>query len=361
MINRWRAIDWPLLIVSALLSLIGLVLIYTITYPSVQFSLVQSQLIALIGGLAIAIILTLVDYRSWYSLAFLNYGVGVVLLAAVWLIGVKQFGAVRWLDLGFIQLQPSELMKIFIILFLARLLSMWSSAFTVGRLVTLLIMALIPIILVFVQPDLGTAAILTLILIGMLILAHLPWKWWAALLLIGLFTLPLIYSNLQGYQKDRLRTFLAPHDDVSGQGYNVRQAQIAIGSGGLTGQGLGRGSQSQLNFLPVAHTDFIFAGLAEATGLLGSSVLLLLYVVLINRVFKVAAVAKDQFGMFTAVGTAIMFGSQILINIGMNLGLLPVTGIPLPFVSFGGTSLIVSLACIGILQSIHVRHKKITF
>lgn len=361
MIHRWQTIDWSLVIVPGLLILIGLVLIYTITFPTVQFSLAQSQLIALSVGLLAAVFMAVFDYRSWYSLAYIAFALGIALLMVVSLAGSKQFGAIRWIDLGFFQLQPSELMKIILILLLARLLSGWSSAMTLIRLISLLLLAAIPIGLVFVQPDLGTAGVLAAILFGMLLLARLPWKWWLGLIIVGLSLLPLVYFNLQDYQKARLQSFFSPQDDSSGRGYNVRQAEIAIGSGGLIGQGLGRGSQSQLNFLPVAHTDFIFSGLAEAAGLLGSGVLLLLYAILVNRIFKVAALAKDQFGSYTAAGIAIMFACQIVVNIGMNLGLLPITGIPLPMVSFGGSSLIVSLISLGILQSIYSRHKKITF
>lgn len=172
---------------------------------------------------------------------------------------------------------------------------------------------------------------------------------------------PFAYGQLREYQQDRIKTFFSPNNDLSGQGYNVRQAAIAIGSGRFFGQGLGQGSQSQLNFLPVAHTDFIFSGLAEATGFVGSLILLTLYWLLIYRAVVIAEIAKDLFGSYLAVGIAIMIAFQVIVNVGMNIGLLPVTGIPLPFVSFGGTSLILSFSALGILQSVYSRHKKITF
>lgn len=359
--NRLRIFDWSIVVVPLLLLLLGIVVIYTVTFPTVQFALARSQIIYAIIGLLVAAALTVVDYRTWRSLAPIAYLAGVVLLIFVIFLGSRQFGASRWIDLGFFHLQPSEIFKLILIIVLARLLSGWSGTITFGRLITLLIIAAVPTVLVFVQPDLGTASVLLAITLGLLVVARLPWRWWLAMGLIGAILLPVGYLHLQDYQKSRLLTFMNPESDPSGQGYNIRQAAIAIGSGGLTGQGLGQGSQSQLNFLPVAHTDFIFSGLAEATGLLGSTILLVLYVILFARSFKVAELAKDEFGMYLAAGIGIMLGFQVLVNVGMNIGLLPVTGIPLPFVSFGGTSLLVSMASVGILQSIYARHKKISF
>lgn len=361
MSNRLRQVDWTLVIVPLLLLFLGVVVIYTVTFPTVQFDLARSQIIYAILGLAVAIFLTFIDYRSWQSLSGFGYIIGIALLIAVFFLGSRQFGASRWIDLGFFHLQPSELFKLILVIVLARLLSTWSDLMTIRRLIYLLIVAAIPIGLVLNQPDLGTASVLIVITVGMLVFAKLPWRWWAAMVVIAAVLAPLAYSQLHDYQKTRVKTFLAPEQDLSGSGYNVRQAAIAIGSGGLFGQGLGQGSQSQLNFLPVAHTDFIFAGLAEATGLLGSLILLTLYLVLIARIFRVAELAKDQFGMYIALGIAIMYAYQVFVNIGMNIGILPVTGITLPFVSFGGTSLLVSAAALGLLQSVYVRHKKITF
>lgn len=361
MSNKLRIFDLALIAVPLLLLLIGLVVLYTVTFPSVQFTLARSQAIYAVIGIAVALSLTFIDYRNWQNLSFVFYGLGIVLLITVFYLGSRQFGASRWIDLGIFQLQPSEILKLVLILTLARLLSLWKSEITLWRLLIVLAVATLPVILVFRQPDLGTAGVLMIITFGLLFFAGMPWRWWLAITLSVLILLPLGYTSLQPYQKSRIQTFLTPASDPRGTGYNVRQATIAIGSGGLFGQGLGRGSQSQLNFLPVVHTDFIFAGLAEATGLLGAIILLALYFVLLARIFRVAELSKDSFGMYVALGIAIMLGFQIFVNVGMNLGVIPVTGIPLPFVSFGGTSLIVNLAAMGILQSIYARHKKITF
>lgn len=357
----WRSLDWPLLIVPILLMLFGIAVIYTITFPTVQFSLARSQIIFALLGLFVGLFLMLLDYRNWQSLAFFFYFIGLILLIMVLLFGAKTFGAARWIDLGFFQLQPSEIMKLILIFILAKSLALWTGKMTLMRLFAYIVIAGIPIGLVLRQPDLGTAGVLVAISLGMLIYSKLSFRWWLAMGLITLLLSPLAYVNLHEYQKNRLKVFFSPQHDTSGQGYNVRQAAIAIGSGGLIGQGLGQGSQSQLNFLPVAHTDFIFAGLAEATGLIGSVIILILFIVLVNRVLRTAGLAKDEFGAFLALGVAVMFTFQIIVNIGMNLGLVPVTGITLPFISYGGTSLIVSLASVGILQSVYVRHKQITF
>ncbi len=361
MISRLRILDWPLLVVVMLLLLIGIAVIYTVTFPTVQFAIARAQIIYALIGLLVFVILTYLDYRSWRGLSFLIYLGGIALLIGVIFIGSKQFGAARWIDFGFFQLQPSEIFKLCLIFVLARLLASWSENMTVTRLLTFLAVAAVPIMLVFRQPDLGTAGVLSAITAGMLIAARLPLKRWLLIIALGLIVVPIGYSQLRDYQRARIKTFLTPSHDDAGQGYNVRQATIAIGSGGIFGQGLGRGSQSQLNFLPVAHTDFIFAGLAEATGLMGGSIVIILYFILISRCLRLAEVAKDEFGMFLAVGITMMFASQIVVNIGMNVGLLPVTGIPLPFISSGGTSLIVSFATLGILESIALRHKKIVF
>lgn len=361
MLNRLRLFDWTIVVIPLLLILIGVVVIYTVTFPTVGFNLARSQIIFALLGLVTAAVLTFVDYRTWQNMSYLFYSLGMLLLISVFFIGSSQFGAARWIDFGFFQLQPSEIFKVILILIMAKLLSMWAGAITIPRLLIIGLVAAIPTGIVFKQPDLGTASVLVAITFGMLIFTKLPWKWWLTIAAIIAVSLPIGYNLLEDYQKQRIATFMSPEADPGGTGYNVRQATIAIGSGGLLGQGLGRGSQSQLNFLPVAHTDFIFAGLAEATGFIGASVLLILYLILVSRIFRIAELAKDSFGMYVALGMVIMIGFQVVVNVGMNLALLPVTGIPLPFVSSGGTSLIITMAGIGILQSIYIRHKKITF
>ena len=222
-----------------------------------------------------------------------------------------------------------------------------------------LALVVVPVGMIIAQPDLGTASVVAVIGAGLFLAARPSARVVLLLFAVLLIGSGLVLTNLQDYQRQRLETFFNPSADPQNAGYNVLQAKIAIGSGGLTGQGFGQGSQTVLNFLPVAHTDFIFAGFAEATGFIGSMTLIGLYVMLIFRILRVASITNDRFGSLMAIGIGTKLFFQTFVHIGMNLGLLPVTGIPLPFVSHGGTALIVDLALIGILQSIYIRHWRI--
>ncbi len=207
----------------------------------------------------------------------------------------------------------------------------------------------------------GTASVVFIITLFLLFSSSIKKVYLAIGLIVLLALSPLAWHFLKPYQKNRIEAFINPSIDPHGAGYNVSQSKIAIGSGGIFGTGLGKGSQSQLNFLPVAHTDFIFAGTAESTGFIGSIFLFTLLLILMIRVVNVAGLAKDDFGMYLGIGFGAMFLFQILVNIGMNMGIMPVTGIPLPFVSYGGSAMLTNMAAIGLLQSVYARHKKINF
>jgi rod shape determining protein RodA len=352
-------IDWSLYILPIILSVMGIAIIFSITYGT-TVSLAISQGVYLILGIAIAIGLTILDYRTLKGLYLILYIIGIALLVTVLFIGTKTYGASRWINLYVFQLQPSEIFKLIILITLSKLFADWEN-FDLKKILLSIILVLIPVFLIFKQPDLGTA---TVIIVGFLTILFLsPIR--KIYLIIGLAVIlafsPLAWHFLKPYQKSRITAFLNPTTDPHGAGYNVAQAKIAVGSGGLMGQGLGEGSQSQLNFLPVAHTDFIFAGTAEAIGFVGSTFLIIVFILMVIRVFNVAIIAKDNFGMYLASGIGMMFLFQALVNIGMNLGIMPVTGIPLPFVSSGGSSMFTSFAAIGILQSIYRHHRKITF
>jgi len=282
------------------------------------------------------------------------------LLIAVLIFGTKVFGATRWIDLGVFQLQPSELLKASIILFAASLLARG----TVGwwkTLIWVVAMVAVPIGLVLRQPDLGTAIVIGVIFISLFFSWPIARRVKLITFILILAILPLGWLIMKDYQHQRIYTFINPGRDPYGSGYNVIQSLIAVGSGGVWGRGLGNGPQSQLNFLPVAHTDFIFAGWAESTGFVGAMGLIIVLALLNWRIYHVAVVAKDAFGKYLAIGFGAIITAQIVINIGMNLGLAPVTGIPLPFVSYGGSSLVINFMMMGIMQSIYLRHKKITF
>ena len=352
-------IDWSLFLLPLLLTCLGVAVIFSITYGQ-QTYLALDQGIYFLFGVVIAIALTFLDYRSLKGLYLVLYLIGLGLLLLVLFLGTKNFGATRWINLYIFQLQPSELFKVIILIVMAKLFADWEKV-TVSRIILILFLVALPIILIFRQPDLGTASVIFIELITILFLSPLKKVYLIIALGLILAFSPLGWHFLKTYQKNRIVSFINPSADPRGAGYNVSQAKITVGSGGLWGMGLGKGTQSQLNFLPVAYSDFIFAGTAEATGFIGSTFLIVLLIILVFRVVNVAKVAKDSFGMYFAGGFAGILLFQILVNIGMNLGIMPVTGIPLPFVSYGGTAMITNMAAIGILQSIYLRHKKITF
>lgn len=274
---------------------------------------------------------------------------------------ICEFNACRWINLGFFQLQTSELFKLVIILVFSAFLSDRQGRMPWWHVFLYLGVLAVPAFLILSQPDLGTMLVVVLCGVTLLLAARFPWAVWLVLLLCALVAMPVVWQKLKPYQRQRVEVFLNPDIDPNKTGYNVRQAEIAVGSGGVFGRGFGKGTQSQLNFLPVAHTDFIFAGYAEATGFVGSLFLLAVFMVLIWRALHVAHISKDAYGRFVAIGIATLIAVQFFVNIGMNIRLMPVTGIPLPLVSYGGTSLFVTMIALGILQSIVLRHKKIDF
>lgn len=356
-----KTIDWILYLIPVILMAAGLAVIYSFTYYNDKIYLFYNQIIYAVIGLALMIFLTFLDYRNFKGLAIYLYLIGLGLLVLVLFYGSSAFGATRWLDLGIFQLQPSELVKVFLVIFLARLFADKMGDIRFRDIIWAGFLTFIPALLILRQPDFGTVAVLCIGALAVILASKVKKVHLLAILAVVLVALPVIWFSLKDYQKERIHTFLSPSADPFGAGYNVLQSTITVGSGGLLGRGLGHGPQSQLNFLPIAHTDFIFAGLAEASGFIGSIVLIGLFVFLIIRMVKVARISKDNFGTLLAVGFAAILIFQMIVNIGMNLGIMPVTGIPLPFVSYGGSSLIMNLAMIGILQSIYLRHKKITF
>lgn len=366
--KRWQMVDWSLYVVPLILLTLGIATIYTVSFINRGSELARDQAVFAGIGVVLMVMLTFLDYRILKSLVLPIYFVGLILLAILVVppldhstLVVTSFGATRWINLGFFQLQPSEFFKIVLILTLASYLSDKRANMKWWHVLGAIFMTVVPVLLILKQPDLGTAIVLLVIMLAMLIVASLPKLYYYLFGAGALISTPLVWFLLKEYQRQRLVTFFDPGKDPLGAGYNVLQSLIAVGSGGLSGRGFGQGSQSQLNFLPVAHTDFIFAGFAEATGFVGAFVLIALYLLLFMRTVVIAKVAKDDFGMFLAMGVGAMLLFQVFVNIGMNIAIMPVTGIPLPFMSSGGTALIVIFMLLGILQSIYIRHKKITF
>lgn len=353
-------IDWTLFLTPVLLSIFGVVIIFSVTYATRPLFVI-SQIVYIILGLVVAFFLTFFDYRNLRSFALFLYLAVIALLVLVLIFGDRTFGATRWIDFKFFQLQPSELAKLIITLMLARIFAEnqkdfnWRHLFLVGLIVGL------PVILVLKQPDFGTAMVIFWGLLCLLFFSNIKRIILVGVLVGLILSVPVGWHFLQLYQKQRIYTFLDPSSDPYGTGYNAAQAKITVGSGGLFGQGIGQGTQIQLNFLPVAHTDFIFASTAEAVGFVGSSFLIILLFFLVFRILNIARKSKDLFGFYFATSWGMILLFQIFINVGMNLGIMPVTGIPLPFVSYGGSSMLTNMAAIGILQSIYLRHRKITF
>jgi rod shape determining protein RodA len=371
-----RTLDYILLAVAGVIIIYGLIAISSATHvtnPSGAdaFYFVKRQVIWALLGLAVAIFFMGWRYEELPRYATGLYVVNLLLLAAVLFMGHTALGAQRWIKLGPFLLQPSEFAKFVIIITLANFLARREDR--LARLRDLLPVFLyvgLPLLLILKQPDLGTSLVFVAVTFSMLYMAGVRA---ATLLSLGgagfLGVCGWIWAHLhygawiplKEYQIVRLTIFLDPWQDWQGAGYHMIQSQIALGSGGLWGRGLFNGTQNQLNFLPEQHTDFIFSVVGEELGFVGAVVLLVLYYLLLFRAIKIAAVAKDSFGRLLATGIVAMFVFHILVNIGMTMGIMPVTGIPLPLFSYGGSAMLTNLAAIGLLENIYARRQKILF
>jgi len=350
-------LDWLLILPMLLLLTAGLLAIYSLSIGDNSFSIFDKQLI--FAGVAIVafFVFSFLDYRIWRNYAGIFYVVSISLLLLVFVIGKASNGAVSWFKLGFLNFQPVEFVKIALILLLAKYFSQvqaknlsWKNLFSSFGYV------LPPIVLVMLQPDMGSAMVLMAIWLSMVFLAGLDIKQLIALLLSGILLGAMgWFLVLHDYQKQRVISFLNPSEDSLGSGYNVNQAMIAIGSGGLTGKGIGHGSQSQLNFIPERHTDFIFATIAEESGLVGAGLLMLFFGIMFWRLKIIIKFSKDRFGQLIVGGVAGILFFQILINIGMNLGIMPVAGLSLPFLSYGGSFLLTIMILVGIVENVWVK------
>jgi rod shape determining protein RodA len=342
-----------LLLVSIALSAAGIFAVYVAGTEDRQYY-ATNQAIGFVVGLVGAIPLALLDYRILKRHLRLLYAMVLMMLLAVSIMGVAAAGAQRWIDVGPVQVQPSEFAKLFMVIVLAGFFSEVYVGDPLNFLKGLGIVA-VPALLVFLQPDLGTALVFGAIFFTMAFIAGARIWQLGVLTAAGIlsFVLAVKLKFLEEYQVARLTTFLNPDSGVSDLGYQVAQSKTAIGSGGLTGKGLdAETTLASLGFLPEDHTDFIFSNLAERFGFVGCLVLLLLFFVLVWRILHVATISRDRFGVLIAVGVATIFLFHVFVNVGMTMGIMPVTGIPLPFISYGRSSLVVSLISLGLLQSI---------
>ena len=349
--NRFiKPIDLPLFIIITILSLIGLITLYSASYddPEQFYGGVRNLMLAYIIMITIANISLETCMR--YSLPL--YGVGILLLVLVFLSGEIRKGAQRWLDIGLFSFQPSEVMKIVIPMALAWFFDRYAATPSIRKfgLATLLLM--IPVALILKQPDLGTAILVAGAGCAVLFFAGLPYRIIFGLALLFLGSAPIIWHNLFDYQKTRILMLLDPTSDPLGKGYHIIQSTIAVGSGGIIGKGWLEGTQTHLEFLPEKHTDFIFAVFSEEFGLIGEVLLILCYFFLIIRAFIIAGRAKNTFSRLLASSLGVIFFMYAFVNIGMVIGLLPVVGVPLPFVSYGGTAMVTLFCAAGLLMCI---------
>ena len=356
-IISYRDFDWFLLGVVMLISAIGIVQIYSASLTNTKLGLMHDRQLMWLGvGLVAMFILSAIDYHKLLENVHWAYIVMFLFLCAVPIIGVTALGAKRWIRMPWGLFQPSEWMKLVLVIALAQYASTltprnvtWTDVAKAGA------MVLIPFALVLKQPDLGTSLTYLPALAVLLFLAGMKPKHIAIIALAGLLMAPLAWHKLKPYQKARLTSFIHPEDDPKGSGYQVQQSLIAVGSGGIWGKGMAKGSQTQGNFLPVTHTDFIFAAFSEEHGFVGAALILLLYFVLLMRLIQNAQTAGDRAGTMLIMGVASILTFHILVNVGMVLGMMPVTGIPLPLMSYGGSSVMFTFLALGIVMNVRMR------
>ncbi len=350
----WQ-INWSLIFLAALIAFIGFAMLYSAANGHLD-PWASRQMVRFGAGLVLMLAIALVDVRVLFRYAYLMYFGAFALLVAVEFVGTGGMGAQRWIDLKFIQIQPSEIMKLAIVLVLARYFHGMSAEEIARplRLLVPIVLTLAPAGLVLKQPDLGTAAMLLMVGTAVFFCAGVRlWKF-AVVGVLGLSAIPIGWQFLHAYQRQRVLTFLDPEVDPLGAGYHILQSKIALGSGGVFGRGFLQGSQTHLNFLPEKQTDFIFTMLAEEFGMVGGLTLLLLYAILLIYGLAIALRSRNRFGRILAVGITCNLFLYVFINIAMVMGLVPVVGVPLPLISYGGTAMLTIMAALGLLMSIYI-------
>ena len=362
-----RNFDVVLVLLAVALVAYGGLLLYSASlnaYPTITMDHpLTKQMIFAVLGVGGMIVVAWMDYRVYGQMATGLYVLAVVLLAAVLVVGDSAYGSTRWFSFAGQQIQASEVAKLLVIVSLARYLADRQHQMSDPRVFVIsLVMVALPAGLVLIEPDMGTAAVFGAIWLGMVAMAGAPPRYLVIALGIALATIPFMaLLTLGDYQIDRFQLWIDPASDPLGGGFNIRQAEIGIGSGGVFGQGLTDGTQTQLDFLQTSTTDYIFSVLGEELGLVGALVLFALFTALLFRGIRAATLSQDQFGSLIATGIVIMILFQVFINVAVNIRLVPVTGIPLPFISQGGSSLVMMFVALGLLEGILIRHKRLEF
>jgi rod shape determining protein RodA len=348
-------VSWSFVLLIAIVCSIGFMTLYSAANGSMQ-PWAARQMMHFCAGVTVMLAVAIVDIRSWMRWSYVLYGIALVLLIAVQIKGSVLKGGQRWIDLGFIQLQPSEIMKITLVLALARYFH-GASYQEVGRpwfLLPPVLMVLLPVGLVLKQPDLGTAMMLAFSAAALLFLAGVRiWKFAIVAAAAGAAA-PVAWKFMRDYQKNRILTFLNPENDPLGTGYHILQSKIALGSGGVFGKGFMQGTQSHLNFLPEKQTDFIFTMLAEEWGMVGGVVLVGLYTLILVYGYALSMKSRNHFGRLVGLGLTTTFFLYVFINIAMVMGLVPVVGVPLPLISYGGTAMLTLLFGFGLIMSVYI-------
>jgi rod shape determining protein RodA len=348
-------LNWPFLLLITAITCVGVAALYSVAGGALE-PWASRQVVRFCLGLALLFTVAVSDIRWWLKAAYPLYAVALVLLALVMVLGVESGGAKRWLGYGDLTFQPSEMMKIVLILALARYYQ-WLAPQKVSWPHALLIpLAMIgaPVLLALAQPDLGTAMLFCVIGFGLLFLAGVSWIYYLGGVVGIIIVLPHVWERLHDYQKERVLTFIDPERDPLGSGYHILQSKIAIGSGGLMGKGFMQGTQAQLNFLPEKHTDFIFTMFAEEMGFIGAVSLLSLYLLVLLFIAYMALRCRSSFARLVAAGIGLCLFTYVFINVAMVTGLVPVVGVPLPLVSYGGTSMVTMMIGLGFVLNAHV-------
>jgi rod shape determining protein RodA len=360
-----RHLDPLLLLVTLLLCAFGAVMVFTATASKQETAgldpsqFLKRQVVYAIAGIIVLLALSFVDYRHLRAFSPFIYGAAVVTLVLVLTpLGDEQSGAQSWFNFGFVQFQPSEFAKIAVIVAAAAYLSERKGDVRARDVSLIVVLVAIPIGLIFIEPDFGSALVFVALLAGLLLLGGAKIRHFVTLGFLALVGVVFILQAaiLEDYQIERITAFLDPNPNVRSEGWTLTQAKIAIASGGLRGKGLQReNTQTSLDFVPEQHTDFIFTAVAEQLGFIGGAVLLGLFALLIWRALRIAAMSRDLFGTLLAGGVATMWAFQLFVNVGMTMGIMPITGLTLPFVSFGGSSMVVNFIGVGLLLNVHMR------
>lgn len=350
-------VDWNMFGTAIVIAAIGCLLVYSSTYFGSDAPLFQKQILWVCIGIALMIVFMLVDYRVFFDISLILYGIGMVLLLYLLIWGKTTANVKSWIHVGGFQFQPSEFMKIFVALVLARYFDSNDRAYLTFRSFAMILMIIgAPLVLIILQPDFGSAATFFPLIAAAMFFGGVKPKFWIIAILIAAIAVPSAwFFVLKPYQKERIMIFLDPERDPLGSGYQVTQAKIAIGSGGITGKGFRQGTQAKLDYLPAKHTDFIFAVLGEEWGFVGVVVVLTLYLFLILQAFQIAKTSRDRGGTFLAICLISFFVFHIVINVAMQIGLLPTTGIPLPLISYGGSSTMMFFISIGLILNVDYR------